>query len=231
MKVGVIVFPGSNRERDVAWVTRELLQCPTRLVWHTETDVSDCDTLILPGGFSYGDYLRCGAIARFAPVMPAVTRHAEQGKPVLGICNGFQVLTEAHLLPGALVRNHSLKFVCTWVHLRVEQVRLPWTARYQPGEVLKVPIAHGEGRYYADPVTLAELEGNGQVLFRYVTPTGEAAPQANPNGSLNNIAGICNRAGNVLGLMPHPENASDPVLGLTDGLRLFKGMLTTLVIQ
>lgn len=225
MKVGIITFPGSNRERDMAWITRQVLQCPTRLIWHTETTVEDCDVLILPGGFSYGDYLRCGAIARFAPIMPAVSRHAEQGKLVLGVCNGFQILTEANLLPGALIRNQSLKFVCTWVHLRVERVLAPWTTLYHPAEVLKIPVAHGEGNFYADPETLAQLEAKGQIVFRYVDAAGAMTPEANPNGSLANIAGICNAAGNVLGLMPHPENASDPILGLTDGLRLFKGML------
>jgi len=224
MNIGIITFPGSNRERDAAWVTRGLLGCPTRLIWHTETDVSDCDVLLLPGGFSYGDYLRCGAIARFAPVMPAVAEHVAQGKRVLGVCNGFQILTEAGLLPGALMRNRGLKFICGWVHLRVESTNI-WTQLYNPGEILHIPIAHGEGNYYADPNTLAELERNGQVVFRYVSASGEVTEAANPNGSLANIAGICNAQGNVLGLMPHPENASDPLLGFTDGLRLFKGLL------
>jgi phosphoribosylformylglycinamidine synthase subunit PurQ / glutaminase len=229
MKIGIITFPGSNRERDAAWITRHLLQCPTRIIWHTETDVSDCDVLILPGGFSYGDYLRCGAIARFAPVMPAVAAHAEAGKLVLGICNGFQILTEAGLLPGALVRNQGLKFICTWVHLRVERTDTPWTRLYTPGTVLRVPIAHGEGNYYASDETLRDLEANGQILWRYCNAQGETTPESNPNGSLHHIAGVMNARGNVMGLMPHPENASDPVLGITDGLRLFQGLLPTLI--
>ncbi|WP_218082496.1 phosphoribosylformylglycinamidine synthase subunit PurQ [Anthocerotibacter panamensis] len=229
MKIGIITFPGSNRERDAAWITREILGYPTRILWHTETDIADCDILILPGGFSYGDYLRCGAIARFAPIMPQVAEHARRGKLVLGVCNGFQILTEAGLLPGALVRNRGLKFICDWVHLRIERTDNPWTHLYSPGEVIQVPIAHGEGNYYADPETLTALEANGQVIFRYVTANAGVTDAANPNGSLNNIAGVISCAGNVLGLMPHLENASDPALGLTGGLRLFKGLLPTLV--
>jgi phosphoribosylformylglycinamidine synthase subunit PurQ / glutaminase len=221
MKFGVVVFPGSNCDRDVAYVTRDLLNQPTRMIWHEETDISDLDVVVIPGGFSYGDYLRCGAIARFSPVMKATVEHAKQGKLVLGICNGFQVLTEAGLLPGALTRNRDLHFICDRVPLKVERTNLPWTQAYQQGEIITLPIAHGEGRYYADADTLAELEDNGQVLFRY---EGE-----NPNGSLNNIAGICNKQGNVLGMMPHPERASDPMLGKTDGLHLFKGLLKVAV--
>ena len=229
MKFGVIVFPGSNCDRDVAMVTSNLLQQPTRMVWHEDSDLSDLDVIVVPGGFSYGDYLRCGAIARFSPAMQATVKHAEQGKFVLGICNGFQVLTEAGLLPGALMRNRDLHFVCDRVPLKVERTNLPWTAEYQPGQVITLPIAHGEGCYYADANRLAELEANQQVLFRYSTPTGESTPSANPNGSLNNIAGICNRRGNVLGMMPHPERAADPMLGNTDGMSLFKGLLSALV--
>ncbi|HIK18068.1 MAG TPA: phosphoribosylformylglycinamidine synthase subunit PurQ [Leptolyngbyaceae cyanobacterium M33_DOE_097] len=226
---GVIVFPGSNCDRDVAYVTRDLLQQPTRMVWHEESDLTDIDVVIVPGGFSYGDYLRCGAIARFSPAMQALQRHAEQGKLVLGICNGFQVLTEAGLLPGALVRNRDLHFICDRAPLRVERTDLPWTIGYQANEVITVPIAHGEGSYYADPETLAELEANHQILFRYVSGDGEMSAESNPNGSLNNIAGICNRQGNVVGMMPHPERASDPMLGGTDGLRLFQGVINSLV--
>ncbi|MEP0909917.1 phosphoribosylformylglycinamidine synthase subunit PurQ [Leptolyngbya sp. GB1-A1] len=229
MKFGVIVFPGSNCDRDVAMVSRDLLQQPTRMIWHEDSDLSDLDVVILPGGFSYGDYLRCGAIARFSPAMQATIEHAKQGKFVLGICNGFQVLTEAGLLPGALMRNRDLHFVCDRVPLKVERNDLPWTQHYQSGQVITLPIAHGEGCYYADRDTLAELEDNQQVLFRYATPAGNPSPDANPNGSLNNIAGICNRQGNVLGMMPHPERASDPALGNTDGLGLFKGLLSVLV--
>jgi phosphoribosylformylglycinamidine synthase len=224
VKFGVIVFPGSNCDRDVAYVTESLLQQPTRMVWHEESDLSDLDVIIVPGGFSYGDYLRCGAIARFSPAMQATIKHAEQGKLVLGICNGFQVLTEAGLLPGALVRNRDLHFICDRVPLRVERTDLPWTQHYQNGAVITLPIAHGEGNYYADAGTLAELEANGQIVFRYATD----ASSSNPNGSLNNIAGICNREGNVLGMMPHPERASDPLLGGTDGLQLFKGILAAM---
>lgn len=216
-KFGVLVFPGSNCDRDVAYVTRDILKQPTRMVWHQDTDISDLDVIIIPGGFSYGDYLRCGAIARFSPVMQQVVEHAQKGKFVIGICNGFQVLTEAGLLPGALVRNQDLHFVCDRSPLKVERTDLPWTQAYTKGEIITLPIAHGEGRYHADDVTLAEIEDNNQVVFRY---EGE-----NPNGSLNNIAGICNRTGNVLGMMPHPERASDAMLGGSDGLKLFSGLL------
>lgn len=217
MKFGIVVFPGSNCDRDVAYVTHDLLQQPTRMVWHEETDIADLDVVIIPGGFSYGDYLRCGALARFSPVMQRVVEHAQQGKLVLGICNGFQVLTEAGLLPGALVRNQDLHFICDRVPLKVERTDLPWTQAYSSGQIVTLPIAHGEGRFYADRDTLRQIEDNGQVLFRY---EGE-----NPNGSVKNIAGICNRQGNVLGMMPHPERASDPMLGGTDGLKLFQGLL------
>ncbi|MDB9322519.1 MULTISPECIES: phosphoribosylformylglycinamidine synthase subunit PurQ [Cyanophyceae] len=217
MKFGVLVFPGSNCDRDVAYVTRELLGQPTRMVWHQDTDIADVDVVIVPGGFSYGDYLRCGAIAQFSPVMQQVIAHAQKGKFVLGICNGFQVLTEAGLLPGALTRNRDLHFICDRVPLQVERTDTKWTQAYTTGETITLPIAHGEGRFYADPATLAAIEDHGQVLFRYA---GE-----NPNGSLNNIAGICNRQGNVLGMMPHPERASDTSLGSIDGLRLFQGLL------
>jgi phosphoribosylformylglycinamidine synthase I len=225
MNVGVIVFPGSNCDRDVARVTRDLLQHPTRMVWHEESDLSDLDLVVVPGGFSYGDYLRCGAIARFSPAMQAVVEHAKQGKPVLGICNGFQVLTEAGLLPGALMRNRDLHFVCDRVSLTVERTDLPWTQDYASHPVITLPIAHGEGCYYADADTLADLEAHGQIVFRYCTASGELSDGANPNGSVNNIAGICNREGNVLGMMPHPERASDPALGNTDGLKLFQSAL------
>ena len=217
MKFGVVVFPGSNCDRDVAYVTAYLLGQPTRMVWHQETDISDLDIIIIPGGFSYGDYLRCGAIARFSPVMQQVVAHSQKGKPVLGICNGFQVLTEAGLLPGALVKNRDLHFICDRVPVKVERTDLPWTQGYQEGEIITLPIAHGEGQFYADAATLSELEDNNQVLFRY---EGD-----NLNGSVNNIAGICNSTGNVLGMMPHPERASDLMLGGSDGLKLFQGLL------
>ncbi len=228
MKFGIIVFPGSNCDRDVAMVTRDLLQQPARMIWHEENDLSDLDVVIVPGGFSYGDYLRCGAIAQFSPAMQATLHHAEQGKLVLGICNGFQVLTEAGLLPGALMRNRDLHFVCDRVSLRVERNDLPWMQRYQKGQIITLPVAHGEGCYYAEPETLAELEANHQVLFRYCDRDGKITSMGNPNGSLNNIAGICNRQGNVIGMMPHPERASDPLLGSTDGIYLFEGLLQSL---
>ena len=225
MNFGVIVFPGSNCDRDAAMVLRDLLHQPTRMVWHEESDLSDLDVVILPGGFSYGDYLRCGAIAQFSPAVQATVQHAEQGKFVLGICNGFQVLTEAGLLPGALVRNRDLHFICDRVRLRVERSNLPWTISYQTGQVITLPIAHGEGCYYAASETLAELEANQQVVLRYCEPNGSITNAANPNGSLNAIAGICNRRGNVFGMMPHPERAADPALGYTDGIGLFQGLL------
>ena len=225
VKFGVIVFPGSNCDRDVVYVTRDILQQPTRMIWHEDSDLADVDVVVVPGGFSYGDYLRCGAIARFSPAMRSVIEHANQGKPVIGICNGFQVLTEAGLLPGALVRNRDLHFICDRVPLRVERTDLPWTQHYQTGDVITIPIAHGEGSYYANPDTLEELETNRQVVFRYCTSSGAMTAESNPNGSLNHIAGICNRQGNVLGMMPHPERASDARVGGTDGLRLFQGLL------
>jgi phosphoribosylformylglycinamidine synthase subunit PurQ / glutaminase len=225
MKIGIVVFPGTNRERDVAQVTGGLLGCPTQFLWHQQTDLADSDVVILPGGFSYGDYLRCGAVARFSPIMQAVRQHAERGGYILGICNGFQVLTESGLLPGALVRNRDLKFICDWVHLRVENTRSLWTSGYQAGQVLSVPVAHGEGCYYADPDTIQRLEDNQQVVVRYANEQGECSDAANINGSLNHIAGICNERGNVVGLMPHPENACDSALGNTDGLKFFEGMV------
>ena len=215
MKFGIIVFPGSNCDRDVVYVTRDLLGQPTRTIWHEETDLQDVDVVVVPGGFSYGDYLRCGAIARFSPIMKAVVAHAQQGKYVLGICNGFQVLTEAGLLPGALVRNRDMHFICDRVPLTVESTDSIWTQGY-PNTSITLPIAHGEGCYHADPDTLDRLESNGQVLFRYAG--------TNPNGSLNNIAGICNETKNVLGMMPHPERAADPILSNAHGIQLFKNL-------
>jgi phosphoribosylformylglycinamidine synthase subunit PurQ / glutaminase len=217
MKFGVVVFPGSNCDRDVAYVTRDILEQPTRMVWHQDTDISDLDVVVIPGGFSYGDYLRCGAIARFSPVMQQVIAHASSGKLVLGICNGFQVLTEAGLLPGALTRNRDLHFICDRVPLKVENNSLAWTSQYSKGEIITLPIAHGEGRFYADSDTLKAIEDSGQVVFRYEND--------NPNGSLNNIAGICNSTGNVVGMMPHPERAADTMLGGADGLKMFAGLL------
>jgi phosphoribosylformylglycinamidine synthase len=231
MKVGVIVFPGSNCDRDVAMVTRDLMGQPTRMVWHEDSDLSGLDLVIIPGGFSYGDYLRCGAIAQFSPAVKATVAHAQRGGLVLGICNGFQVLTEVGLLPGALIRNRDLHFICDRVSLRVEQTDTPWTNRYQPGQVITIPIAHGEGCYYADQDTLQTLEENQQVLLRYCTADGTINDGANPNGSLNNIAGIANLKRNVAGMMPHPERASDPDLGNTDGLALFESLMAQMAMM
>lgn len=225
MKFGVIFFPGSNCDRDVEMVTKGILNQPTRFVWHQDTDIDDLDVIVIPGGFSYGDYLRCGAIARFSNVMQSVIKHASQGKYVLGICNGFQVLTEAGLLPGALIRNRDLHFICDRVPLRVEQNQSIWTKNYQSQQILTLPIAHGEGRYYADSDTLKNLEDNQQILFRYVNCQGEITEDSNPNGSLYNIAGISNKQGNILGMMPHPERAADQALNAIDGLALFQGLL------
>ena len=230
MRFAVLVFPGTWSDHDCQYVLRDVLGQEADLVWHREADLSRYDCVVLPGGFSYGDYLRCGAIARFSPAMEAVARHAEAGKPVIGICNGFQILCEAGLLPGALIRNESLQFRCEDAFLRVENVESAFSRLCRPGEVLRVPISHGEGRYYADEATLDELEANGRVAFRYCTPDGEVTPteSGNPNGSLRNIAGIVNGSGNVLGMMPHPERAGDADLpGGTDGLLLWRSVIET----
>ncbi|MGB3299144.1 MAG: phosphoribosylformylglycinamidine synthase subunit PurQ [Phormidesmis sp.] len=229
MNFGVIVFPGANCDRDVAYILRDILQQPTRMIWHEESDLSNIDVVVVPGGFSYGDYLRCGAIAQFSPAMQATAQHARQGKFVMGICNGFQVLTEMGLLPGALVRNRDLHFVCDRHPITVERTDLPWTNAYSLNQVITLPIAHGEGCYYAEPDTIKALEDNQQVLFRYSDASGKHIEAANPNGSIHNIAGICNRAGNVLGMMPHPERAADAALGNTDGLALFAGLIAGLM--
>ena len=230
MNFGVIVFPGANCDRDIAYILRDILQQPTRMIWHEESDLSGIDVVVVPGGFSYGDYLRCGAIAQFSPAMQATAAHANQGKLVMGVCNGFQVLTEMGLLPGALVRNRDLHFVCDRLPMTVERIDLPWTQGYQQGQIITLPIAHGEGCYYAEPDTIKALEDNNQVLFRYSDASGKHSEAANPNGSINNIAGICNRAGNVLGMMPHPERAADAALGNTDGLALFEGLLKSALV-
>ncbi|MBI3896337.1 MAG: phosphoribosylformylglycinamidine synthase subunit PurQ [Acidobacteria bacterium] len=224
MKFGVVVFPGSNCDHD-AFCAAENLGQEAVLLWHQSQDLERCDVIILPGGFSYGDYLRTGAIARFAPILAAVKKFAARGGLVLGICNGFQILLEAGLLPGAMLRNRNLKFICRPVHIRVENVNTPFTNACRTGQVLQLPIAHAEGNYYADPETLARLEQDGQVLFRYCAPDGEITEEANPNGSLHNIAGITNRQGNVLGMMPHPERASNPLLGSNDGRFLFQSLI------
>jgi phosphoribosylformylglycinamidine synthase I len=225
VKVGVVTFPGSNCDEDARLAISEALGAEAVRLWHKDHDLQGVDVVILPGGFSYGDALRAGAIARFSPILQEVQEHASRGGPVLGICNGFQIACEAGLLPGALLRNADLKFVHQPVHLKVEQVDTIFTSHYAHGQVLQIPIAHGEGRYTADDETLDRLEGEGQVVFRYVTASGTRSAEANPNGSMRDIAGIRNAAGNVLGLMPHPERAVDPRLGPADGLALFESLL------
>ncbi len=225
MRFGVVVFPGTNCEMDTYHALREVIGTEADYVWHQERDLSRYDALILAGGFSYGDYLRTGAIAQFSPVMESVAEFAEKGGLVLGICNGFQILTEAGLLPGALHRNASLQFRCAWSYLRVESNATPFTAACTAGQVLRIPVNHGEGNYFADPETLAELNQNGQVLFRYCDVEGNVTGEANPNGSLENIAGIVNRRGNVMGMMPHPERACETILGSEDGRYIFISMV------
>ena len=225
MRFAVIVFPGTWSDGDCHYALSDVLGQPTDYVWHRQSDLSRYDCVVLPGGFSYGDYLRTGAIARFSPVMEAVVRHAEAGKPVFGICNGFQILCEAGLLPGALIRNESLQYRCLWVNLRVENADTTFSSACQPGQVLAIPISHGEGRYYADPETLARLEAERRVVFRYCDAAGQTTAAANPNGSTNNIAGIINERGNVLGMMPHPERACEALLGGEDGLYIWRSIL------
>lgn len=231
VRFGILVFPGSNCDHDAHYAISAVLNQEARFVWHKESSLGDVDVVVIPGGFSYGDYLRCGAIARFSPIMQDVVRFARAGGPVIGICNGFQILTEVGLLPGALLRNESLRFVCRNVYVRVEQTGSRFTSVCLPGEVLRIPIAHGEGRYVADPDTLQRLEDEGRVAFRYVTPEGESVPEANPNGSMNNIAGILNEGGNVLGLMPHPERACDPLLGAIDGQKVFQSLIRSFAVH
>ncbi|MPM35492.1 Phosphoribosylformylglycinamidine synthase subunit PurQ [bioreactor metagenome] len=227
MKFAVILFPGSNCEVDCVHVIKEVLQEPVTTVWHKDTDLSEFDAVILPGGFSYGDYLRCGAIARFSPIMEAVIAHAKAGKPVLGICNGFQILTECGLLPGVLLRNRSLQFICEDRFIRVENNLTQFTHLYTKHQVLRIPIAHAEGNYYADPETIEKLESENRVVFRYCDEQGNLTEESNPNVAINHIAGIINEAGNVLGMMPHPERLSEIILGGNDGLALFESMLKT----
>ena len=222
MKFAVVVFPGSNCDHDAHYAASQVLGQEAELVWHKDTSLRGADAVILPGGFAHGDYLRTGAIARFSPIMQEVKRFAAAGGPVLGICNGFQVLLEAGLLPGAMLRNRSLHFRCEFVHVRVEQVDTPFTLAASPSQLIKIPIAHGEGNYFAPPDVVERLERNRQVVFRYVTPAGEPTDEANPNGSVNNIAGICNEARNVVGLMPHPERACELAVGSADGLVLLQ---------
>jgi phosphoribosylformylglycinamidine synthase len=224
----VIVFPGSNCDHDAYHAAKHVLGQNARFVWHKETSLAGVDVVILPGGFSHGDYLRTGAIARFSPIMKSVAAFAEAGGPILGVCNGFQVLLECGLLPGAMLRNRDVKFHCHYVEVRVERVDTPFTGRATVGQVLRMPIAHGEGNYYAAPETIAELESAGRVIFRYATPSGEVTDGANPNGSMHNIAGICSERRNVVGLMPHPERACETSLGSRDGLVLFESVVDAL---
>lgn len=226
MKVGVVVFPGSNCDHDLYHVLGKVVGFETVYLWHKEHDLQGCDAIILPGGFSYGDYLRCGSIARFAPVMQEVASFARDGGPVLGICNGFQILTEAHLLPGVLMPNESLKFICDHTWVKVESSETPFTSKVSPGKVLNIPIAHADGNYFIEPEELERLEGEGQVVFRYVDESGDASETANPNGSLKNIAGICNPSRNVVGLMPHPERVSETILGTEEGKIIFESLIS-----
>jgi phosphoribosylformylglycinamidine synthase I len=224
MKVGVIVFPGSNCDHDAYRAFKLLDGIDVTYLWHASHDIEGSDIVVLPGGFAYGDYLRAGAIARFSPIMRKVTEFADGGGVVLGICNGFQMLLESGLLPGAMLRNSRLRFVCRWVNLRIETTNSRLTANLKPGKLLRMPVAHGQGNYFADSSTLTELEMNDKVLFRYVDEYGVVSANANPNGSLNGIAGITNRDGNVVGMMPHPERACEPILGSADGLELLKSL-------
>ncbi|HLF72115.1 MAG TPA: phosphoribosylformylglycinamidine synthase subunit PurQ [Dehalococcoidia bacterium] len=228
MRIAVLVFPGTWSDRDWLHVLKNVLHQDADLVWHTENDLSSYDAIVLPGGFSYGDYLRCGAIARFSPVMDAVKREAAAGKLVIGSCNGFQILCEAGLLPGVLMRNDVMQFRCQDVYLRVETTNTPFTSAARVGQALRMPIAHGEGNYYADAETLARLNAEDRVVFRYCTPEGEVTREANPNGAIENIAGILNEGRNVLGMMPHPERVSEALVGGTDGLIIYKSMLEAL---
>ena len=228
MTFAVVVFPGSNCDHDAYHAVKHVLGQNARFVWHKETSLGDADVVILPGGFSHGDYLRTGAIARFSPIMAAVMDFAAAGRPVIGICNGFQVMLECGLLPGAMLRNRDLKFHCEFLHVRVEQTNTLFTGQCAAGQVLQLPVAHGEGNYYAPPDVIANLESTGRVVFRYSTATGEITDAANPNGAINNIAGICNEGRNVVGLMPHPERACETAVGSADGLVLFTSVVQAL---
>jgi phosphoribosylformylglycinamidine synthase subunit PurQ / glutaminase len=227
MKFGVVVFPGSNCDHDAFYAISEVLHQPVDFIWHQSEDLANSDAIILPGGFAHGDYLRTGAIARFSPVMKPVEKFAKSGGLVLGICNGFQILLEAGLLPGAMMRNVGLRYICRHVHVRVEDTNTPFTHAARKGQILKIPIAHNEGNYTCDPQTLADLQKNAQIVFRYTTPDGSDDAAGNPNGSMDNIAGICNRERNVAGLMPHPERAVESALDSADGLVIFRSLVET----
>jgi phosphoribosylformylglycinamidine synthase len=228
MKFGVLVFPGSNCDHDTYHAIHEIGRQPATFLWHESEDLENCDAILVPGGFAYGDYLRTGAIARFSPVMQSVKKFAAKGGLVMGICNGFQILCEAGLLPGALLRNAGLKYICKQVHLRTETTDSPFTRTLRQGQVLKLPIGHMEGNYFCPPETLEELEHAGRIAFRYVNPAGEATAEANPNGSMENIAGVLSEQRNVLGMMPHPDRSSEEILGSKDGLLLFESMFSQL---
>lgn len=225
MKFGVIIFPGSNCDQDAHWTIQHVAKQPVTYLWHESHDLENCDAIIVPGGFAYGDYLRTGAIAKFSPVMESVRKFAGSGGLVLGICNGFQILCEAGLLPGALMRNVGLKYVCKPVQVRVESAETPFTNACTQGDVLTIPIGHMEGNYFCDQATLGELRSEKRVVFRYCSPTGGITASANPNGSLDNIAGVCSAGCNVVGMMPHPERSAEPELGCTDGVRIFQSMV------
>lgn len=225
MKFGVVVFPGSNCDIDCFHALRDVMGQDTEYIWHRTVDLDSFDCIVLPGGFSYGDYLRCGAIARFSPVMDSVIEFANRGKPVIGICNGFQVLTEAGLLPGTLLRNKDMKFICDNVYTKAENTNTPFTGLCDGQHALKIPVAHGDGNYYVDEGTLKSMEKNNQIVFRYCDSNGRVTGTANPNGSVENIAGICNRRGNVLGMMPHPERCMEKILGNDDGLVVFQSLI------
>jgi phosphoribosylformylglycinamidine synthase len=227
VRFGIVVFPGTWSDGDCFHAVKSVLGQEAEYVWHKDRDIARFDAIVLPGGFSYGDYLRCGAIARFAPVMESVAGHAARGKLVIGICNGFQILCEAGLLPGQLMMNDHLEFRCAWVNLRVESAGTPFTHLARPGQVLRVPISHGEGNYTADPETIDELKRERRVVFRYCSPDGDVTRESNPNGSMDNIAGIVNERGNVLGMMPHPERCVEPLLGGVDGRVIFESMFTS----
>ncbi len=231
MKFGVLVFPGSNCDHDTYHVISEVAQQPVTFLWHESQDLENCDAILVPGGFAYGDYLRTGAIAHFAPVMQSVKKFAAGGGLVLGICNGFQILCESGLLPGALMRNAGLKYICKQVHLRIETEQTPFTQGLSTGQVLKIPIGHMEGNYFCEDAILQQLEREKRVVFRYATPEGEITAGANPNGSLANIAGIVSEGRNVLGMMPHPDRSSEELLGSADGLHIFESMVSTLAAQ
>lgn len=231
LRFGVVVFPGSNCDHDAYHVVKHVVEQHAEFLWHKETDLKQSDVIILPGGFSYGDYLRTGAIARFSPIMNEVIRFAQQGGTVIGICNGFQILCEAGLLPGVLLRNRSLLFSCKHVSIRVEHSNSRFTCELAAGDILNIPIAHGEGNYFAETDTIKELEDRSQILFRYCNNFGDITDEANPNGSINNIAGIMNSTGNVMGMMPHPERASEDELGSSDGKKIFESIIKSFVLQ